>query len=129
VILTDREIKNSLAAGLIKITPEPAADAYDSTSVDLTLDKVIRVFKASTNGLEINVDPGAPGFKARELLPQVTDQREIPPEGYTLKPKVLILAWTAEIIKLQPHGRVAARVEGKSSLERFPIRLDHSLQP
>jgi deoxycytidine triphosphate deaminase len=38
MILTDREIKASLANGLIIIDPVPADDAYDSTTVDLTLD-------------------------------------------------------------------------------------------
>ena len=45
MILTDREIKNSLSAGLLDITPRPAQDAYASTSVDLTLASGLRIFK------------------------------------------------------------------------------------
>lgn len=38
MILTDREIKIAIDRELIGIDPEPAADAFSSTSVDLTLD-------------------------------------------------------------------------------------------
>lgn len=47
MILTDREIKNSLEYGLIVIDPSPAQDAYASTSVDLTLARSLRVSRKS----------------------------------------------------------------------------------
>lgn len=48
MILTDREIKNSIASGLIVIDPRPDERAYASTSVDLTLASTIHVYKDQT---------------------------------------------------------------------------------
>ncbi|WP_244486858.1 dCTP deaminase [Aurantimonas sp. Leaf443] len=42
-------------------------------------------------------------------------------QGYGFKPGQLILAWTKEYVQLKPHSRLAARVEGKSSLARLGI--------
>jgi dCTP deaminase len=40
---------------------------------------------------------------------------------YDLKPKEFILGWTVEKIKLPHRARIAARVEGKSSLARLGL--------
>jgi dCTP deaminase len=123
MILTDREIRNSLAFGLIVIDPLPAVDAYDSTSVDLTLDPTLREFKPPTHGLTVAIDPGRPGYKAKQLLDQITEAVVIPPNGYDLEPSRLILGWTRERVELKKYGRVAARVEGKSSLGRVGLAV------
>jgi dCTP deaminase len=47
----------------------------------------------------------------------------IPAEGYLLQPNHLVLAWTREYVNLVSHNRVAARVEGKSSLARFGLGI------
>ncbi|MFG1422067.1 dCTP deaminase [Roseixanthobacter liquoris] len=123
MILTDREIKNSLASGLIDISPRPEADAYDSTSVDLTLDANIREFNETNTGLSVAIDPGSPGFKARDLLSNITSSKLLYEDQYKLIPKKLILAWTRERVHLKSLGRVAARVEGKSSLARMGLAI------
>ena len=51
MILTDREIKKLLKDRLIAIEPNPALDAYDSTSVDLTLTSPLRIFRTNAPGL------------------------------------------------------------------------------
>lgn len=123
MILTDREIKNSIANGLIFITPQPDADAYDSTTVDLTLDATLRLFKAQAPGLTVAVDPGMPNYKATELLKKITDPLQIPDSGWDLQPRHLVLGWTRERLELPPHGRLAARVEGKSGLARVGLAV------
>jgi dCTP deaminase len=123
MILTDREIKNSLASGLILIDPMPAADSYSSTTVDLTLDPNLRKFKQTARGLSVAIDPGLPGYKAKELLEDVTTPFVIPPDGWDLPSGTLVLGWTRERIELRTHGRVAARVEGKSGLARVGLAI------
>jgi len=123
MILTDREIKNSLASGLILIEPLPSADAYASTTVDLTLDPTLRLFKKTAPGLSVAIDPGLPGYKAKDLLAGVTDALAIPETGWDLEPGRLVLGWTRERIELPIHGRVAARVEGKSGLARVGLAI------
>jgi dCTP deaminase len=123
MILTDREIKNSLASDLIVIDPAPPAEAFASTTVDLTLDPILRVFKSLGHGLSVSIDPGLPGYKAKELLASVTEEFVIPVSGFDLTPGTLVLGWTKERLELPIRGRVAARVEGKSGLARVGLAI------
>ena len=121
MILTDREIQIALEKGNIVIDPRPVDKAYSSTSVDLTLDPILSIFKGSMAGLDRVVDPSIQDFDHDATLAELTDQVTIPEEGYTFKPGHLILAWTKEYVNLQNDIRIAARVEGKSSLARLGI--------
>jgi dCTP deaminase len=124
LILTDREIRNSLEAGLFDITPRPAPEAYSSTTVDLTLAPTLRIFRDdAVPGLEQTIDPSAPGFNAIPLLRKLTDPLTIDDKGYLVPRNVMILGWTAETVDLKDHCRVAARVEGKSSLARLGLAI------
>jgi dCTP deaminase len=123
MIWTDREIKNSLASGLIVIDPPPASDAYASTTVDLTLDPTLRLFKKTAPGLAVAVDPGLPGYKAKNLLAEVTEPLVLPEKGWDLDPGVLVLGWTKERLELRLQARIAARVEGKSGLARVGLAI------
>jgi dCTP deaminase len=116
MILTDREIQLALANRQIEITPPPDDDAYGSTSVDLTLDAPGEVWK-QLPGQPIR--PGAAGYSYASL----TARKDVIPslDGYTLTPTAFLLAWTRERISLPITSRLAARVEGKSSLARLGL--------
>jgi len=118
MILTDREIKKALAKKLVVIDPEPAADAYASTSVDLTLDPLLKIFRIGTG---VIIDPGMPGYKVKELLDGATDALTITSGGWDFSPGKLVLGWTKERVELNLEGQVAARVEGKSGLARLGL--------
>jgi dCTP deaminase len=120
VILTDREIKIAVHRGLIKIVPVPDYDtAFSSTAVDLTLDSHITVFNEPVAGVEEVVDPGANNVS--RIIGKITHSEIIPPTGYLLHPKILMLGWTKEFVGLDIATRIAARVEGKSSLARLGL--------
>jgi dCTP deaminase len=121
MILTDREIRKLLKSRLITIDPAPAPDAYDSTSVDLTLDPHLRIFKKTGHGLHVAVDPGMPGYKASACIDDATDPFTIPASGFDLDPRLLVLGWTRERIELTLKAKAAARVEGKSGLARIGL--------
>jgi dCTP deaminase len=121
MILPDREIKKLLAKKLIVIDPAPTADAYASTSVDLTLDRLLRVFRAVGPG--VIIDPTMPGYKVRTFLDGITDRVTIPAHGWDFACGMLILGWTKERIELNLKARVAARVEGKSGLARLGLAI------
>lgn len=124
MILTDREIKLSIAAGQIEIEPTPVADSCASTSVDLTLDSLIRIYKPAVPGASTVIDPSIPEFNAKVLIEGLTDSRQIDPaNGYDLPIGQFVLAWTREMINLKEHARIAARVEGKSSLARLGLAI------
>jgi dCTP deaminase len=120
MILTDREIKKSLANKQVVIDPSPAKDAYASTSVDLTLDPLLRIFRT---GAGVIIDPGLPGYQIKQILNGVTDPFTIPAEGWDFPPDKLILGWTRERVELNLKGQVAARVEGKSGLARLGLGI------
>jgi dCTP deaminase len=121
VILTDREIKLSIEKQLIIIDPRPQPEAFSSTAVDLTLDPNITEFKKEIGGLELAIDPGRRDFNFEGTLAEISEARVISAEGHLLKPNRLVLAWTAEYVNLVSHNRIAARIEGKSSLARLGL--------
>jgi len=125
MVYTDREIQSAIAHDQIRIDPRPTDPAaYSSTSLDLTLSKSIRVWKktAVVKGvIPPVVCPGAEGYKYSEVAAEYSDLQEIDAKGYILEPGSFVLGRTAEFIELFPHSRVAARVEGKSSLARLGI--------
>lgn len=120
MIWTDREIKLALDKRTLIIDPLPVDEAFASTSVDLTLDPILSEFRKRET--DRYFDPGKPGYSLDHILAEETERVEITETNrYELVPGKLILAWTAEYIDLRPSPRLAARVEGKSSLGRLGL--------
>lgn len=121
MILSDREIRAAIDRGSLKIDPMPAPELWTSTAVDLTLDSVLRVWKQSAGtGVDVVFCPGK-DFDYSKVVEEHSEKKEIPESGYIMEPRTFILGWTVEKLAL-PHGaRIAARVEGKSSLARLGL--------
>ena len=127
MILTDREIKIYIQRELITVDPEPEDIAYQSTAVDLRLDPIISVFTKppTVGGVQqiTRIDLAHPDFKTEEAIRALSNNEEIDPaQGYPLEPGILILGWTKEFVDLK-QSRLAARVEGKSSLARLGLSI------
>lgn len=113
VILSDRTIREELAAGRIVIDPLDET-CIQPSSVDLRLDRFFLVFRNHTMG-QIDV---------KKDLSDLTELVEIEPDGvFMLHPGEFVLGSTAERVSL-PNDLVA-RLEGKSSLGRLGL-LIHS---
>ncbi len=124
MILTDREIQIALNNRHIIIEPSPKVEAYSSTSVDLTLDPHITLFRDDLRDspIETVIDPSHPSFVAERILAQITQSETIDKKnGFLLQPRKLILGWTIERVELPIQSKLAARVEGKSSLARLGL--------
>lgn len=125
MVLTDREIQSAIAHGQIKIEPPPTDPAvYSSTSLDLTLSRSLRVWKkpAALKGvIPPVVSPGTPGYKYSDFANEYSDLKEMDDDGFIMEPQSFMLGRTAESVELFPYSRIAARVEGKSSLARLGI--------
>jgi dCTP deaminase len=67
------------------------------------------------------VSPKAPDFDVTALLSEYGESFLIPPTGYVMEPWAFLLGWTAERIQLPHSSRLAARVEGRSSLARLGL--------
>ncbi len=121
MVLTDREIQSSLKNKQIVITPIPDADAFSSTSLDLALLDTLQVWKLAAS--DQIVCPMAQGFKVSNFISEFSDKKNMNGNGFVLNPGVFILGWTDQNIELPLSARVAARVEGKSSLARLGIGI------
>ncbi|HET9691949.1 MAG TPA: dCTP deaminase [Acidimicrobiales bacterium] len=113
MILSDRTIREQLAAGRIAIEPLDPADIQPS-SVDLRLDRAFRVFRNHTARV---IDVREPQDTLTELV-EIGDD-----DTFVLHPGEFVLGSTAERVRLPDD--LVARLEGKSSLGRLGL-LIHS---
>jgi len=108
-VLSDRTIKEQLAAGRIVIDPLDES-AIQPASVDLRLDSSFRVFRVTTR----------PYVDVRESLDDLTELVTITgDEPFVLQPGAFCLATTHETITLPDD--IVARVDGRSSLGRLGL--------
>ena len=122
MILSDREIRAALARDALRITPDPPADAWSSTALDLRLAKDLLLWKRpSTGGVESVVCPASADFDFDHVRKTYSDPIQIASSGYLFHAPSFVLGWTIEKIWLPHKSRLAARVEGKSSLARLGI--------
>lgn len=132
MILSDREIQAALRRGAITITPPPPdlgsetrpgqKSPWSSTTLDLHLDKELTIWKKEEKGADILFEPpDDPNFDFDYLIDKYAERFLIAEEGYLLKKGTFVLGWTLERIQLPAMSRLAARVEGKSSLARLGI--------
>jgi dCTP deaminase len=123
MILSDREIKLALRRDHIRITPPPPDGAFSSTAVDLRLHEEIS-FWALRQGQRpepLVVYPARPGFDVEGLMREHGTTMLLPAEGFILKPGAFVLGWTQELVRLPHTSRLAARVEGRSTLARLAV--------
>ena len=122
MILSDREIRAALSRGALKITPEPVTDAWSSTALDFRLAKDLVAWKRPGGaGVEAVVCPGHNDYDFSAVQTAHSQRIEIPSDGFVFRSQAFVLGWTMEKIKLPHRSRLAARVEGKSSLARLGI--------
>jgi dCTP deaminase len=121
MILSDREIKAAMFRRSVYITPPPPNERISSTAIDLTLDGELRIWKKPASGASLTFNPADDEFYFAAVVQAYSESRTIPKSGYKLKPQAFVLGWTVEKIKLPHRSRIAARVEGKSSLARLGL--------
>ncbi|HSL58979.1 MAG TPA: dCTP deaminase [Acidimicrobiales bacterium] len=114
MILSDRTIRDELAAGRIVIDPLDES-CIQPSSVDLHLDRYFRVFRNHTMG---HIDVKQNLEELTELVHLVDDDHP-----FMLHPGEFVLGSTSERVALPAD--LVARLEGKSSLGRLGL-LIHS---
>ncbi|MDG2100959.1 MAG: dCTP deaminase [Dehalococcoidales bacterium] len=113
MVLSDRDIKAAVKAGIIGIDPYFEKDVQPA-SVDLHLDKKLLVFNNSN----------APFIDLKKELPDLNSPVLIKDdEPFILHPGEFVLGSTLE--KITIPSNMVARIEGKSSLGRLGL-LIHS---
>ena len=115
MVLSDRTIREQLAAGRIVIDPLVDANIQPS-SVDLTVSNLFRVFRNHT----------APVIDVKEDQEDLTELVEVEEgQAFILHPGEFVLGSTAERVSLPDD--LVARLEGKSSLGRLGLLIHSSL--
>ncbi len=113
MILSDRTIREELAAGRIVIDPL-GEGCIQPSSVDLHVDRYFRVFRNHTMGY----------IDVKQDLEELTEMVEIAEDDvFILHPGEFVLGSTSERVALPDD--LVARLEGKSSLGRLGL-LIHS---
>jgi dCTP deaminase len=108
-VLSDRTIKQEIAAGRLGIDPLDEA-AVQPASVDLRLDRAFRVFRVTSR----------PYVDVREPVDDLTDLVTVEDgEPFVIQPGTFCLGSTIETITLPDD--IVARVDGKSSLGRLGL--------
>ncbi len=123
MILSNEEIRKALRSGDILLTPEPGEDQYTTSAVDLFLGNQFRVweeklFKAKGAHIELNLAEQQFSQTAGAFLVDKTRESD---GTVVLAPGSFVLAITRERIHLRHEARIAARVEGRSSLARIGL--------
>jgi dCTP deaminase len=126
MILSDREILAAVRRGDITITPLPEfrSKSWTSTALDLTLDAEIRRWSPiHRRERTTRISPISPGFNTDELIARHTTCEDCSRDQVVIGPNEFLLGWTMEKIKLPHTSKIAARVEGKSSLARIGLGI------
>ena len=111
VILSDRTIREEVAAGRIIIEPFDDS-AVQPSSVDLRLDKYFRVFRNHTRAI----------IDVKEDLEDLTEMVEADDDRpFVLHPGEFVLGSTAERVAIPAD--LVGRIEGKSSLGRLGLLI------
>lgn len=113
MILSDRSIREQIAAGRVVIDPYDESLVQPS-SIDVRISNLFRVFRNHTAGV----------IDVKQDLRDLTELIEIPDDGvFMLHPGEFVLGSTHERIAIPDD--LVGRVEGKSSLGRLGL-LIHS---
>ena len=118
MILSDREIEIAInSKQIIFNSNRPLLEILSSSSIDLSLAEQGRIWKSNS---AIQIRPGDPNYNYSSLE---NYQGTVALSNYVMDPGSFLLGWTVESIGLPIQSRLAARVEGKSSLARLGIGI------
>lgn len=122
MILCDTEIRAAMASGQILIVPKPPDEHITTSALDLTLgEREFKRWKAPAPETSVVIDPSQPDF-FRSVAGQLLEDVPTNPDGsVVIAPGQFVLAMTKERVELPETSRLAARVEGRSSLARLGL--------
>lgn len=123
MILSDVGIRAALVSGDLEIDPPPQDDQYTPSSIDLFLGGGFRVWdtgRLAMPGFSPTLDLALQNYQATAsgyLIDAVVDAGG----AFVLQPGQFVLAVTKERVNLRRSSRLAARVEGRSSMARLGL--------
>lgn len=114
MILTDRELTLEIEHGNLKFDPDiDRPKQIGDASIDVRLGGMLRIPQQDMNIVIRPQERNRPDLYGRET--------PIPPGGYNILPKQLLLGHSLEKITIPNY--IVGRLEGKSSLARFGLLI------
>lgn len=126
MILSDQEIEAELRKGNIVIDPQPERQQFSPSALDLRLDdeftEFVPVNDNQPKGVKHDVVIDMATIEIPALRDQYTRKGKVDEEGaYRLARNHFVLAQTLEQVSFPGASRIAARVEGRSTLARMGL--------
>lgn len=128
MILSNREIEAAIRKGDLIIDPLPTPAQYTTSAVDLSLGDEMFAYKTAE---EIAKEEPRGAQRPLHINTREVDQRAVlgkygkpipvAEDGFILKPGQFALSNTREYVNLTHKGKIAARVEGRSTLARLGL--------
>lgn len=122
MILSDRDIKKALKNGTLIINPKPEDRQIDATTIDLRIGNKLYIWNpdlVKQKGVSVNVTLGDFDYPA---LARKFQTLVSPHKGkFYLERNQFYISSTLETIHLPTKSKLAARVEGKSTLARLGL--------
>jgi dCTP deaminase len=128
MILCDHEIEKAVREGRILIDPPLDVASLSSSSLDLHVGDDFRIWKETLRARATKHLIDLDHIEMLDLM-DFTDPMSTNEAGVVvIPPNALIVVRTLEHIKLPPHGKLAARVEGRSKQARLGLTV-HNTAP
>lgn len=127
--MSDRDLKDALAAQTISITPAPREEDFGPVSIDLHLGDQFRTFAAHQTPF---IDVSEPSKSVTEMIDRVMGEPvTIPPQGrFVIHPGDLALGVTQERVAVPNH--LVGWLDGRSTLARLGLLVHvtaHRIDP
>ena len=81
------------------------------------------IWKRPSDGVATPIAPFGADYDFDRVRRGFNEEIVIETSGYIFRPNTFLLGWTIERVQLPHRSRLAARVEGKSSLARLGVRV------
>lgn len=131
MILSDEGIRRALELGELEISPAPEKDHYSPSAVDILLgpaSSFVRWKRSAimAKGVTVTLDLSEQNYVVtaqhytEPVRPEADGTIILPP--YQTEPQVM-LCQTLQRIHLEPESKLAARVEGRSSMARLGLMV------
>jgi dCTP deaminase len=131
LILSDIEIQIALKEKKILIIPAPTADQFTTSALDLILGEEIKEFTTAEDlqrtepaGVNRALDIDLSTIDLLTFVDRYCRPARREADGsYLLQPEQFVLGITREFIELPKISKIAARVEGRSTLARLGLAI------
>ena len=129
MILSDVEIQKAIYERKIIVEPRPTDEQYTTSALDLYLGAELLEYKTTAElaseepvGVERSIIIDLTSVKIPDLLRRYAKPLPVESDGsVVLPPQKFILGITRERVELPKESKLAARVEGRSTLARLGL--------